>query len=171
LQVQRAIEVGHIFKLGYKYSDALDVTVLDPSGERVKVIMGSYGIGVERAMAAIVEGHHDGKGIVWPMAVAPFQVAVVVAQSDDATVAETGERIYQQLLAEGVEVVIDDRAERAGVKFRDVELVGVPLRITVGKRTLADGFVELTDRASGQTDKVPLGQVIEIVRKAIESAR
>jgi prolyl-tRNA synthetase len=171
LQVQRAIEVGHIFKLGYKYSEALDVAVLDPSGERVKVIMGSYGIGVERAMAAIVEGHNDDKGIVWPMAVAPFHVAIVVAQSDDATVAEAGERVYQQLLADGVEVIIDDRAERAGVKFRDVELVGVPLRITVGKRTLADGVVELTDRASGQTDRVPVGQVGEIVRKAIDSAR
>jgi prolyl-tRNA synthetase len=171
LQILRAIEVGHIFKLGYKYSNALDVTVLDPSGERVKLIMGSYGIGVERAMAAIVEGHHDDKGIVWPMAVAPFQVAVVVAQSDDATVAEAGERIYQELLAEGVEIVIDDRPERAGVKFRDVELVGIPLRITVGKRALAGGVIELTDRATDQTETVPLGQVVEIVRKAIDSAR
>jgi prolyl-tRNA synthetase len=171
LQVQRAIEVGHIFKLGYKYSEALDATVLGPDGERVRVIMGSYGIGVERAMAAIVEGHHDEKGIVWPMAVAPFQATVVVAQADDGTVAETGERIYQALLADGVEVIIDDRAERAGVKFRDAELVGIPLRITVGRRTLADGSVELTDRASGRTDNVPLGQVVSVVREAIDSAR
>jgi prolyl-tRNA synthetase len=170
LQVQRAIEVGHIFKLGYKYSEALDASVLDPNGARTKVIMGSYGIGVERAMAAIVEGHHDDKGIVWPMAVAPFHVAVVVAQSDDGAVVETGERIYQQLLAEGVEAIIDDRSERAGVKFRDVELVGIPLRVTIGKRTLGDGVVELTERASGQTERVPLDQAVEQVRKAIESA-
>jgi prolyl-tRNA synthetase len=170
LHVQRAIEVGHIFKLGYRYSEALDASVLGPGGERVNVIMGSYGIGIERAMAAIVESHHDEKGIVWPMAVAPFQVAVVVAQADDATVAEAGERIYQHLLADGVEAIIDDRAERAGVKFRDVELVGVPLRITVGRRTLADGLVELTDRASGRTDKVPLGQIVDTARKAIDSA-
>src|SRR5215469_1531290 len=171
LHVQRAIEVGHIFKLGYRYSEALDASVPGPDGERVNVIMGSYGIGIERAMAAIVESHHDEKGIVWPMAVAPFQVAVVVAQADDATAAEAGERIYQHLLADGVEAIIDDRAERAGVKFRDVELVGVPLRITVGRRTLADGLVELTDRASGRTDKVPLGQIVETVRKAVDSAR
>ncbi|GAB3155188.1 proline--tRNA ligase [Micromonospora sonneratiae] len=171
LQVQRAIEVGHIFKLGYKYSDALDATVLDPTGARTRVIMGSYGIGVERAMAAIIEGHHDDRGIVWPMPVAPFHVAVVVAQSDNTTVAEAGEQIYQQLLAERVEVIIDDRAERAGVKFRDVELVGIPLRITVGKRTLADGVVEFTDRASGQTDRIPLDQVVEHVRKAVDLAR
>jgi prolyl-tRNA synthetase len=171
LQVQRAIEVGHIFKLGYKYTDALDATVLDHTGARTRVIMGSYGIGVERAMAAIVEGHHDDKGIVWPLAVAPFHVAVVVAQSDDVVVAEAGERIYQQLHTEGVEAIIDDRAERAGVKFRDAELVGIPLRITVGKRALADNMIELTDRASGKTDRVPIDQVVERVRKAIEVVR
>ncbi|HWG98833.1 MAG TPA: proline--tRNA ligase [Pilimelia sp.] len=171
LQVQRAIEVGHIFKLGYKYSEALDATVLDPAGVRTRVIMGSYGIGVERAMAAIVEGHHDDKGLVWPMAVAPFHVAVVVAQTDDATVAEAGERIYRQLLADRVEAVIDDRAERAGVKFRDVELVGIPLRVTVGRRTLADGVAEVTDRATGHTDRVPLNEVAERVRKAIDAVR
>ena len=133
--------------------------------------MGSYGIGVERAMAAIVEGHRDDKGIVWPMAVAPFHVAVVVAQSDDGPVAKAGEMIYQQLLAEGVEALIDDRSERAGVKFRDAELVGIPLRITIGKRALVDDVIELTDRASGQTQRVPLDQAVERVRKAIDSAR
>jgi prolyl-tRNA synthetase len=169
VQVQRAIEVGHIFKLGYRYADALDATVLDPGGARTKVIMGSYGIGVERAMAAIVECCHDDKGIVWPMAVAPFQVAVVVAQSDDEAVAQAGEQVYQQLLADRVEAIIDDRDERAGVKFSDVELVGIPLRITVGKRALGQGMVELSDRASGQTDRVPIDQ-LGCVRKAIETA-
>ncbi len=167
LRVQRAIEVGHIFKLGYRYSEAFDATVLDAAGARVKIIMGSYGIGVERAMAAIVEGHHDDKGIVWPSSVAPFQVVVVVAQSDDGPVAAAGERIYQQLLAASVETIIDDRGERAGVKFRDAELVGIPLRITVGKRSLADGVVELTDRATAHTDRVAIDEVVERIRKTV----
>jgi prolyl-tRNA synthetase len=167
LRVRRAIEVGHIFKLGYRYSEALDASVLDPNGNRIPVIMGSYGIGVERAMAAIVESHHDAKGIVWPAGVAPFEVAVVVAQVDDPLVAETGERIYRQLLAERVDVVIDDRAERAGVKFRDVELVGIPLRVTVGKRSLAEGAVEVTDRASGETVRMPVERVADYVRSVL----
>jgi prolyl-tRNA synthetase len=170
LRVDKAIEVGHIFKLGYKYADALNATVLDAGGSRTKLIMGSYGIGVERAMAAIVECHHDDKGIVWPMAVAPFHVAIVVAQPDHEATAATAERIYQQLLAAGIDVIIDDRSERAGVKFRDVELVGIPLRITVGSRNLADGAVELTERASGMTEKVSVDEVVERVRKAVESA-
>jgi len=170
LRVRRAIEVGHIFKLGQRYSEALDAAVLDPAGDRIPVVMGSYGIGVERAMAAIVESHHDAKGIVWPVAVAPFSVAVVVAQVDDRPVAETGERIYQRLLAERVDVVIDDRSERAGVKFRDVELTGIPLRITVGKRSLAEGLVEVTDRATGETTRVPVDGVADHVREWLRRA-
>jgi prolyl-tRNA synthetase len=170
LRVQRAIEVGHIFKLGYKYSDALGATVLDADGRRVPVIMGSYGIGVERAMAAIVECHHDAQGIVWPMAVAPFQVAVVVAQPEDAETSAVGEQVYEQLRGAGLDVIVDDRAERAGVKFRDVELVGIPLRVTVGKRGLADGTLELTERASGTTRKVPVDHVVDEVVKAAAAA-
>jgi prolyl-tRNA synthetase len=168
LRVLRTIEVGHIFKLGYRYADALGVEVQDPDGGRTHVIMGSYGIGVERAMAAIVETHHDDRGILWPVAVAPFQVAVVLAQSDDADVSKTGEEIYERLGAAGVEVVIDDRAERAGVKFRDVELSGIPYRITVGRRGLAEGVVEWTPRATGETEKVPVADVVAHVRAALE---
>ncbi|MBN1172230.1 MAG: proline--tRNA ligase [Micromonosporaceae bacterium] len=170
LAVQKAIEIGHIFKLGYKYSQALGVSVLDESGQRVPVIMGSYGIGVERAMSAIVECHHDERGIVWPMAVAPFQVAVVVAQVADAETAALGERVYQDLRAAGVEVIVDDRDERPGVKFRDVELVGIPLRITVGKRGVAEGVVEVTDRATGQTRKVAPDRAVEEIAAAIAAA-
>ncbi|MBT8227079.1 MAG: proline--tRNA ligase [Dactylosporangium sp.] len=170
LAVQKAIEIGHIFKLGYKYSKALGVSVLDESGQRIPVIMGSYGIGVERAMSAIVECHHDERGIIWPMAVAPFQVAVVVAQIGDAETAALGERVYQDLRAAGVEVIVDDRDERPGVKFRDVELVGIPLRITVGKRGLAEGVVEVTERATGQTRKVSPDQVVENITAAIAAA-
>jgi prolyl-tRNA synthetase len=171
LEVERGIEVGHIFKLGYKFSDALGISVSGPDGKPVRPIMGSYGIGVERAMASIIEVHHDGKGIVWPVAVAPFEVVVVVAQQDDAAVAQAGEQVYQSLLDAGTDVIIDDRPVRAGVKFSDAELVGIPFRVTVGKRGLASGSVELTDRATGSTVPVPLDEVPAQVRDALAQAR
>jgi prolyl-tRNA synthetase len=167
LELLTAIEVGHIFKLGYKYTKAFDVTVLDASGKRVHPIMGCYGIGVERAMAAIVERHHDERGIIWPFSVAPFTVVVTVAQSEDAESAKVGEAVYEQLLAAGVEVIIDDRAERAGVKFRDAELTGIPFRVTVGKRGLAEGSVEITRRETGETVKVAVGDVLAHLREAL----
>jgi prolyl-tRNA synthetase len=166
LEIRRAIEVGHIFKLGDRFTTTLGATVLTPDGGRVPMLMGSYGIGVERAMAAVVEAYHDDKGIVWPPAVAPFQVVVVVAQSEDAATADAGERLYRRLRDGGVEVLLDDRRERAGVKFRDAELVGIPLRVTVGRRGLATGTVELTWRATGRTEPVPLDQAVDRVREA-----
>ncbi|WP_412516300.1 proline--tRNA ligase [Actinomadura madurae] len=169
LAILRAIEVGHIFKLGDRYSRALGVEVLAPDGRRVPVVMGSYGIGVERAMAAIVETHHDERGIVWPLSVAPFQVAVVAAQSDDATVAGAAEDVYAGLTAAGAEVVIDDRPERAGVKFRDVELTGIPFRVTVGRRGLAEGVAEVTVRATGETSKIALDSVVAHVRALLDA--
>ena len=159
LELIEAIEVGHIFKLGDRYSRVFGATVLGPDGKAVPLIMGSYGIGVERAMAAIIECHHDERGIVWPVNVAPFTVVVTVAQSEDAEVAKAGAALYDQLGAAGFEVIIDDRAERAGVKFRDAELTGIPYRVTVGKRGLAEGTVELTDRATGETRKVAPDEV------------
>ena len=170
LEVIKAIEVGHIFKLGYKFSNAFDLSVQGPDGKPVKPIMGSYGIGVERAMSAIIEVHHDAKGIVWPAAVAPFEAVVVVAQQDDPAVAETGEQVYRWLQDAGVDVIIDDRQVRAGVKFSDAELVGIPFRVTIGKRGLADGIAELTDRATGETVKVPLDEIAEHVRKTVAHA-
>src|SRR5690349_12324704 len=157
LELLPAIEVGHIFKLGYKFTKAFDVTVLNAAGERVHPIMGCYGIGVERAMAAVVESHHDDRGIVWPVSVAPFTVVVTVAQPEDTEVAKAGESVYEQLTAAGIEVIIDDRAERAGVKFRDAEITGIPFRVTVGKSGLADSSVEVTTRATGETVKAPAG--------------
>ena len=167
LEAERGIEVGHIFKLGYKYSDAMDLRVSGPDGKPIKPIMGCYGIGVERAMAAVIEVHHDERGIVWPAAVAPFEVVVVIAQQDDETVAGAGERAYQALLDAGVEVIVDDRPVRAGVKFSDAELVGIPFRVTIGKRGLAGGTAELTDRATGSTVQVPLDKLAMHVREAI----
>jgi len=170
LEMLPAIEVGHVFKLGYKFTKAFDITVLDANGERVHPIMGCYGIGVERAMAAAVESHHDERGIIWPVSVAPFTVDVVVAQSEDAESVSVGESVYEQLTAAGIEVIIDDRAERAGVKFRDAEITGIPLRVTVGKRGLAEKVVEVTSRATGETVKVGIGDVLAYLRDAIAAA-
>jgi prolyl-tRNA synthetase len=170
LEAERGIEVGHIFKLGYKFSDAIGISVSGPDGKPVRPIMGCYGIGVERAMASVVEVHHDAKGITWPVAIAPFEVVVVIAQQDDVAVAEAGEKVYQSLLGAGVEVIVDDRPVRAGVKFSDSELVGIPFRVTVGKRGLASGSAELTDRATGSTVQVPLDEVPAQVRGALGSA-
>jgi prolyl-tRNA synthetase len=170
LEVERGIEVGHIFKLGYKYSDALDIRVSGPDGKPVKPIMGCYGIGVERAMATAVEVHHDDKGIIWPVAIAPFEIVVVIAQQEDAAVAAAGEQVYQALLDSGAEVIVDDRKVRAGVKFSDAELTGIPFRVTVGKRGLAAGTAELTDRAAGSTVAIPLDEVAKHVREAVAGA-
>jgi len=159
LEVIKAIEVGHIFKLGYKFANAFDLSVSGPDGKPVRPIMGSYGIGVERAMATIIEAHHDDRGIVWPAAVAPFEAVVVVAQ-----------QVYRRLLDGGVDTIIDDRQVRAGVKFSDAELVGIPFRVTIGKRGLADRVAELTDRATGETVKVPLDDIAEHVRKTVATA-
>jgi prolyl-tRNA synthetase len=170
LRFIRAIEIGHIFKLGRKFTSALGVSVLGPDGSAITPIMGSYGIGVERAMAVIVECHHDDRGIIWPVAVAPFSVVVTVVQAEDTEVAKAGESVYEQLTAAGLEVIIDDRVERAGVKFRDAELTGIPLRVTVGKRGLAEGAVEVTRRATGETVSIGLGDVVAYIRGALAPA-
>ena len=170
LQVIKGIEIGHIFKLGYKYTSVFDINVSGPDGKPVKPVMGCYGIGVERAMAACIEVHHDDKGMVWPASVAPFEAVVIVAQQNDAAVAEAGERAYRALLDAGVDVIIDDRQDRAGVKFSDAELVGIPFRITIGKRGLASGTAELTDRATGVTESIPLDEVAKHVREAVTQA-
>ncbi|GHI86590.1 proline--tRNA ligase [Streptomyces xanthophaeus] len=159
LAVERAVEVGHIFKLGTTYSELYGAFVTDADGKRVPVVMGSYGIGVERAVAAIVECHHDESGIVWPVAVAPFEVAVVVAQHSDPAVTEAAGKLYEQLRAAGVDAVLDDRRERLGIKLRDVELAGIPYRVTVGARGLAQGLVEVTDRAKRDREDISLDEV------------
>lgn len=171
LDVVRCIETGHIFKLGRKYTEAMGVAVLDENGDKQVPIMGCYGIGLGRAMAAIIETHHDDNGIVWPVAVAPFEVSIiVVSMRDDATVA-AAEELYRALLARGIDVVIDDRDARAGVKFADTELVGIPWRVTVGPKGVEAGVVELTSRAAGETTDVPIGDVVDQLVETIESAR
>jgi prolyl-tRNA synthetase len=145
LSFYRGIEVGHVFKLGTKYSVKLGAYVLNPAGEETALIMGCYGIGISRLMAAIVEQHHDGNGIVWPEAIAPFQVHIVPAAIHDNTQRSAAEGLYRRLLAVGIEALLDDREERPGVKFKDSDLIGIPYRIVVGKHT-ADGVVEVKAR-------------------------
>ncbi len=167
LEVERGIEVGHIFKLGAKYTEAMQIRVSGPEGKPIRPVMGCYGIGVERALATVVEVHYDAKGIIWPVSVAPFEVVVVIAQQDDPAVAEAGEEVYVALADAGVDVIVDDRPVRAGVKFSDAELVGIPFRVTIGKRGLAAGTAELTERESGTTVQIPLADLTAQVREAI----
>ncbi|HVG38368.1 MAG TPA: proline--tRNA ligase, partial [Pyrinomonadaceae bacterium] len=142
LEVFKALEIGHIFKLGTKYSASMGATVLTQDGKEVPIIMGSYGIGVERIMAAAIELHHDADGIIWPRAIAPFDVVVTVTNIKQPELVAAGEKLYDELRRAGLDVLLDDRDERAGVKFTDADLIGVPHRITVGKK-IADGLVEM----------------------------
>ncbi|MFC5380344.1 proline--tRNA ligase [Aquipuribacter nitratireducens] len=158
LESARGIEMGHVFQLGRKYAEALGLTVLDENGKSVVVTMGSYGIGVSRAVAAIAESTHDDKGLVWPRAVAPADVHVVVAGKDPA-VAEGAERLAADLDAAGLDVVLDDRKASMGVKLNDAELVGLPTVVVVGKR-FADGYVEVVDRRTGERRDVALDDVV-----------
>ncbi|MYW02850.1 proline--tRNA ligase [Streptomyces sp. SID3343] len=170
LEVEQTVEVGHIFKLGYKYTSVLGVDVLGADGERITPIMGSYGIGVERAMAAVVETHHDKNGIVWPVAVAPFEVAVALLDVDDEKSRTTAEGIYAELQRQRVDTILDDRAERPGVKFKDIELVGIPFRVTVGARSLAEGNVEIVSRATGDKVLIPVSEAVDYVRGLVLDA-
>ena len=167
LEFVRAIEVGHIFKLGRKYTTSLGVSVLGPDGSAVTPIMGSYGIGVERAIAVIAEVHHDDAGLAWPTQVAPAEVNVLALSVTDEAVRTTAEDLYATLQGAGLDVLLDDRDVRPGVKFRDSELVGIPVRVSVGARDLAEGVVEVTGRADGQKDRVPLSGVTERVRELL----
>jgi prolyl-tRNA synthetase len=171
LELLRAIEIGHIFKLGRKFSEALGARVLVDQGKERTPIMGSYGIGVERAMAAIVEEHHDEAGIVWPLQVAPFELAVVPLARGDGAAAEVAERLYAELAAAGVEVLVDDRPDHPGAKLTDVELVGIPYRLVVGPRGLAEGVVELTTRRTGETVRVPVEKAAAHAAEVVANAR
>ena len=164
LSMSNALEIGHVFKLGTRYSDAMNATVLSSTGERVPIIMGSYGIGVERLLAAIVEMHHDDKGIIWPAAVAPYFVLITPTNMSDPAVMAAAESIYKDMSDEGYEVLMDDRDERAGVKFNDADLIGVPYRVTIGKKA-KDGIVELHDRATKNTLEIELTKVTETMTK------
>ncbi len=170
LHLVRVIEVGHIFKLGRKFTSALGVTVLGPDGVAIVPIMGSYGIGVERAMAVIAEVHHDDAGLSWPIQVAPAEVTVITLSAKDNAVVTTAESIYAELRAARADVLIDDRDERPGVKFKDAELTGIPVRVSVGSRDLADGVVEVVSRATGERQRVPVDHVVKHVLDLLATA-
>jgi len=171
LVVRKTIEIGHIFKLGTRYSEVMGVTVLDENGKTRPIVMGSYGIGVGRAMAAVVEAHHDEVGIQWPMAVAPFEVVVTVLNPKDVETSEAGGRLHDALRDAGVDVILDDRDERPGVKFKDAELVGIPLRITVGPKGLKEKKVELFRRRDGHEEDLDLHRAAEIVAEYVAEER
>ncbi len=171
LTVEKVIEVGHIFKLGTMYSEAMDATVLDEEGEERAIWMGSYGIGVGRSMAAIVEVHHDDAGIVWPVNVAPYEAVITVLRAETGPPLEAGERLYAELGELGVDVLLDDREERPGVKFADAELIGVPFRITVGPRGLAEGVVEVITRSGGLGAEEPLASAARRVADLVAAER
>jgi prolyl-tRNA synthetase len=169
LVARRGIEVGHIFQLGQKYSLAMDASFTNADGGQEALWMGCYGIGVSRLAQAAVEQHHDDAGICWPLAIAPFQVIVVVANLQDATQRSLGEDLYARLMDQDVDALLDDRQERAGVKFKDADLIGIPWRIVVG-RAAADGQVELVERATRQADVLPGDAALERVLAAIAAA-
>jgi prolyl-tRNA synthetase len=171
LAVKKTVEVGHIFKLGTKYSEALGATVQDEQGRPLPLIMGSYGIGIGRCMAAVVERNHDEKGIVWPVNVAPFEVVIAVLNPKDVATSDAGERLYDELTKAGLDVILDDRDERPGVKFTDHELVGIPWRITVGPKGLAAGKVELVRRKDGRKRDLDLDKAGEAVIETILEER
>ena len=163
----QTIEAGHIFKLGTKYAETFGAKVLDADGKSMPLVMGSYGIGIERAMATIVETHHDENGIIWPLSVAPFHVVITVVQMKDEASVEVAEALYGELIESGVEVLLDDRDARAGVKFADAELIGIPLRVTVGPKGIANDVVELVDRRDREMVSIKINEVVSNIKDRI----
>jgi prolyl-tRNA synthetase len=169
LQTARGIEIGHIFQLGTKYSAAMDATFDTAQGTKEPLVMGCYGIGVSRMAQAAVEQSYDANGIIWPVAIAPYHAIVVVPNITDETQMATAEKLYAELNAAGVETLLDDRDERAGFKFKDSELVGIPFRVVTGK-ALADGKVEVVQRANGAKQDVPIGEVVALIQGWVKAA-
>ncbi len=171
LAFRRGIEVGHIFKLGTKYTESMDVTIQDDGGNDIMPIMGCYGFGVSRTVAAVVEQCHDENGIAWPDAVAPYAVHILALNAHrSADVATTATAVYERLLARGVEVLLDDRDERPGVKFADSDLIGIPHRLTIGDRGLKNGIVEYTHRRTGEKEDVELARLDEFLNERMSGS-
>lgn len=164
---QKGIEVGQVFKLGTKYSEALGCTYLDQNGKSQPMVMGCYGIGVSRTMAAAIEQSHDDDGIIWPVAIAPYEAVIVPANNKNEDVMKAAQSLYDSFEEKSDEVVLDDRNERAGIKFKDADLIGYPVRVTIGKKWKESGNVEIRIRRTGETIEVPLtdckAKVMEIL--------
>jgi len=167
LEIFKGMEIGHIFKLGTKYSDSMGANVLTQDGKQVPIVMGSYGIGVERIITATVEQRHDDDGIIWPKELAPFDVVVTITNMKQDELREAGEKLYAELQRAGLDVLLDDRDERAGVKFKDADLIGIPYRVTIGKK-VADGMVELFDRRAKKSEDVKIGDVVAALRRDVQ---
>ncbi len=168
LEITRGIEVGHIFKLGTKYSESLKAVFLDENGKEKKMIMGCYGIGVTRTIAAAIEQNHDENGIIWPVPIAPYPVIIVPISSKDEVQMKKAQELYDRLNSMGIETILDDRNERPGVKFKDADLIGIPLRITVGKKAADDDLYELKVRSNGEDHLLGLEDLLLTIKKVLE---
>jgi prolyl-tRNA synthetase len=168
LALFRGIEVGHIFKLGTKYSEAMACNFTDEAGADRPMIMGCYGLGIGRTVAAAIEQNHDKDGIIWPRPLAPFEVLLAGLNPDDEEVKRVAEQLYGQLREKGVEVLYDDRDERPGVKFKDADLIGIPVRLVVGAKSLADGKAEVSLRRDREKHLVPVAEAVSKVLELLE---
>lgn len=172
LRIVKGIEVGHIFQLGRTYSEKMNATVLDENGKSVVMTMGCYGIGVSRVVGAAIEQHHDDRGILWPTALTPFELALIPMQMHKSeTVREAADRLYTELRAVGIDVLLDDRDARPGVMFADAELIGIPHRVVVGERSLKNGEVEYRARTAEENEMIPLERFVDFIRERIECER
>ncbi|NLE57745.1 MAG: proline--tRNA ligase, partial [Planctomycetes bacterium] len=171
MSFRKAIEIGHVFKLGTKYSASMGATFLDENGKAREFIMGCYGIGVNRILAAAIETHHDADGICWPMTIAPFEVLIVALDTREENVMSVARKIHDQLSEQGIDVLLDDRDARPGFKFKDADLIGIPVRITVGKKGLTDGVVELKMRDSKDVAKLAPDAAITEVSQRVQQAQ
>jgi prolyl-tRNA synthetase len=163
LKSLRGIEVGHIFKLGTKYSDALNAVYRTADGEEKAIVMWSYGIGISRTLAAAVEQNNDSNGIIWPMPIAPYHVIIIPVNTKKEEQMQAAIDIYENLISHGVEVILDDRDERAGVKFKDADLIGIPVKITIGPKSLQENQVEVKKRWSEETELVAVDKVVDVI--------
>jgi prolyl-tRNA synthetase len=170
----RGIEVGHVFKLGTKYSKAMKAAYLDKDGQEKTMIMGCYGIGIGRTVAACIEQNYDDQGIVWPVPLAPYHVIITPVNVNDKSISDVAENLYNKMQDEKIEVILDDRDERAGVKFNDADLIGIPLRVVIGQKNLAQNKVELKIRKTGENKLIAVDEIVnevkEFVNKAFSSA-
>lgn len=169
LRIDKGIEVGQVFKLGTKYSEALDATFLDNSGRPKPLVMGCYGIGVTRTLAATIEQSHDENGIIWPRSIAPFEVVIVPINVKDEALMDISTKIYTSLQSSGIDVLLDDRKDRAGVKFKDADLIGYPLRITISKHTIETGEIEIKTRKTGDVVNVKIDEVITSTKELLST--
>jgi prolyl-tRNA synthetase len=167
---KKCIEIGHVFDLGTRYSAAMKASVLDADGKARPLLMGCYGMGLNRVLAAVVENSHDEAGIIWPMSIAPYQVLVVALDLRDDQVRSVADDVHDQLEANGIQVLMDDRDARPGVKFNDADLIGIPLRVTIGKRSLSEGVVEVKRRDADEIHKTATEAAAETIGKLIAQA-